>query len=72
MYICMGYIYIYTYIYIDEKVICIYVIMAPVYVYMQVMPRKVDIRLPGEGYSDSYGVRPVFLNHLEDTVHSDQ
>ena len=28
--------------------------------------RKVDIRLPGKGNSNSHGARPVYQNHLED------
>ena len=34
--------------------------------------RKVDIRLPGKGNSDSHGARPVFSNHLDDSVDSGQ
>ena len=28
--------------------------------------RKVDIRLPGKGNSNSHGARPVYQNHLDD------
>ena len=34
--------------------------------------RKVDIRLPGKGNSNSHGARPVFSNHLDDSVDSGQ
>ena len=34
--------------------------------------RKVDIRLPGEGNLNFHGARPVYLNHLDDEVDSDQ
>jgi hypothetical protein len=34
--------------------------------------RKVDSRLPGTGNSNSHGARPVYLNHLDDRVDSDQ
>ena len=34
--------------------------------------RKVDIRLPGTGNSNSHGARPVFSIHLDDSVDSDQ
>jgi len=34
--------------------------------------RKVDIGLPGKENSDSHGARPVYLNHLDDHVDSDQ
>ena len=34
--------------------------------------RKVDIRLPGQGNSNSHGARPVHQNHLDDQVDSDQ
>jgi len=34
--------------------------------------RKVDIGLPGKGNSNSDGVRPVYYNHLDDQVDSDQ
>jgi len=34
--------------------------------------RKVDIRLPGKGNSNSHGARPVYLKHLDDEVDSDQ
>ena len=34
--------------------------------------RKVDVRLPGKGNSHSHGVRPVYSNHLDDSVDSDQ
>jgi len=35
-------------------------------------PRKVEIRLPGKGNSNSHGARPVYQNHLDDKVDSDQ
>ena len=34
--------------------------------------RKVDIRLPGKGDSNSHSARPVYLNNLDDTVDLDQ
>ena len=34
--------------------------------------RKVDIRLHGKGNSNSHGARPVYSNHVDDTVDSDQ
>ena len=34
--------------------------------------RKVDVRLPGKGNSNSHGSRPVHSNHLDDKVDSDQ
>jgi hypothetical protein len=34
--------------------------------------RKVDIRLPGKGNSNSRGARPVYKNHFDDEVDSDQ
>jgi len=34
--------------------------------------RKVDIRLPGKGNSNSRGARPVYSNHFDDYVDSDQ
>ena len=34
--------------------------------------RKVDIRLHGKGNSNSHGARPVYENHLDDKVDSDQ
>ena len=33
---------------------------------LAVVPRKVDIRLPGKGNSDSHGARPFYYNHLDD------
>jgi len=33
-------------------------------------PRKVDIRLPGKGNSNSHGARPVYRNHLDETAES--
>jgi len=36
------------------------------------VPRKVDVRLPGKGTSNSHGARPVHLNHHDDSVDSDQ
>ena len=30
------------------------------------MTRKVDLRLPEKGNSNYHGVRPVYLNHLDD------
>ena len=34
-------------------------------------PRKVDVRPPGKGNSNSHGARPVYYNHLDDSVDSD-
>jgi len=34
--------------------------------------RKVDVRLPGKGNSNSHDARPVHLNHHVDLVDSDQ
>ena len=34
--------------------------------------RKVDVRLPEKGNSDSHGAKPVYLTHLDDCVDSDQ
>ena len=34
--------------------------------------RKVDIRLPGKGISNSDGARPVHSSHLDDEADSDQ
>ena len=34
--------------------------------------REVDIRLHGTGNSNSHGARPVYYNHLDDTVDTDQ
>ena len=34
--------------------------------------RMVDIRLPGKDNSNSHGARPVYENHLDDGVDSDQ
>ena len=34
--------------------------------------RKVDIRLPGKGNSNSRGARPVYQSHHGDKVDSDQ
>ena len=34
--------------------------------------RKVDIRLPGKGNSNSHGARPVYQNLLDDYVDLDQ
>jgi len=34
--------------------------------------RKVDIRLPEKGNSNSRGARPVYSNHFDDCVDSDQ
>jgi hypothetical protein len=34
--------------------------------------RKVDVRLPGKGNSTSHGARPVYQNHLDGQVDSDQ
>ena len=34
--------------------------------------RKVHIRLPGKGNSDSHGARPIYQNHLDDSGDSDQ
>ena len=34
--------------------------------------RKVDIRLHGKENSNSHGSRPVYPNHLDDMVDSDQ
>ena len=34
--------------------------------------RKVDVRLPEKGNSNSHGARPVHLNHHDDLVDSDQ
>ena len=28
--------------------------------------RKIDIRLPEKGHSNSHGARPVYYNHLDD------
>ena len=39
---------------------------------VQTSPRKVDIRLHGKGTSNSHGARPVYQNHLDDQVDSDQ
>ena len=33
---------------------------------------RVDIRLHGKGNSNLHGARPVYSNHLDDTVDSDQ
>ena len=33
---------------------------------------KVDMRLPGKGNLNSHGARPVYENHLDDQVDSDQ
>ena len=33
---------------------------------------KVDTRLHGKGKSNSHGARPVYYNHLDDKVDSDQ
>jgi len=35
-------------------------------------PRKVDVRPPGKRNSNSHGARPVYQNHLDDYVDSDQ
>jgi len=37
-----------------------------------VIPRKVDIMLHGKGNSNSHGARPVYSNHLDEKVDSDQ
>ena len=34
--------------------------------------RKVDMRQPERGNSNSHGVRPVYVNYLDDQVDSDQ
>ena len=34
--------------------------------------RKIDIRLPGKGNSNSHGARPAYLNDFDDSVNSDQ
>jgi hypothetical protein len=34
--------------------------------------RKEDTRLPEKGSSNSHGVRPVYQNHFDDEVDSDQ
>ena len=34
--------------------------------------RKVDIRLPEKGSSNSHGARPVYQNDIDDLVDSDQ
>jgi len=34
--------------------------------------RKVDVKLPGKGNSNSRGARPVYKNHFDDSVDSDQ
>ena len=34
--------------------------------FVSTCPRKVDIRLPGTGNSNSHGARPVHYNHLDD------
>ena len=34
--------------------------------------RKVDVRLPGKENSNSRGARPVYQNHLDDLLDSDQ
>ena len=34
--------------------------------------RKVDIRLPGKGNSNSHGARPVHQDRLDDQVDKDQ
>jgi len=34
--------------------------------------RKVDINLPGNGDSNSHGAKPVYENHHDDRVDSDQ
>jgi hypothetical protein len=33
---------------------------------------SVDVRLSGKGNSNSHAARPVYLNHLDDEVDSDQ
>ena len=33
---------------------------------------KVDIKLHGKGYTNPHGARPVYQNHLDDKVDSDQ
>jgi hypothetical protein len=34
--------------------------------------RKLDVKLPGKGNSNSHGTRPVHPNHLDDKVDPDQ
>ena len=34
--------------------------------------RKLNIRLPEKKSSNSHGARPVYQNHLDDSVDSDQ
>jgi hypothetical protein len=36
------------------------------------VPRKVDIRIPEKGNSNSHGARPVFYNSLDNSVDLDQ
>ena len=35
-------------------------------------PKNVNIRLPGEGNSNSHGARPVHQKHIDDQMDSDQ
>ena len=36
------------------------------------LSKKLDVRLPGKGNSNTHGARPVYQNHLDDEVDSDQ
>ena len=46
--------------------------VAGLIVFLHLATRRVDIRLPGKGNSSCHGARPVYLNHLDDQVDSDQ
>ena len=45
--------------------------LAPVCI-NRALARRIDIRLPGKGNSNTRGARPVHCNHLDDSVDSDQ
>ena len=44
----------------------------PLVVHFRRLHRKVDVRLPGTRNSNSHGARPVYSNHIDDSVDSDQ
>ena len=39
---------------------------------LEIGTRKVDIKLPEKGNSNFHGARPVYKNHPDDSVDSDQ